>query len=735
MSAVIPTSRITYYWGTPLTPERNLKVDSIDDFLTGYTHQEKSSFQYIKHALDIEIKVDLPQYAQDRAGADSTLINYLRVENIYDLSEETPVYAKAVYYFVLKVTPRAENTIILTCHMDTLNTYKNYVVGARTLIHRQHVDRFKWNTAKTKLLPIIDYVDEGVEAVLYKKREEAIPQFADQNWNLVYRNDDTIAEDAFNPDNPVSAWLCPDYATQADYQASGGLRFTPADLPSGYTFIGYEMNNNTPIYWKINDGTTEQNLWIGRSEWGYNNYYMLIHRTGTTCDVRVYYCAQKQPGQTLPTASPAREYLNISSIEFVCGLDSIKGNNTLDAPLTYPTDSNTTLTNQSSITEYSKAVTDIDRKDARLIKIIKLPFPPSKGILSGGKVSFENNFLYDHGDKLFKLQNESPVFDYTFTSSVSYSPFRHLQGTTLLPTQLALMSMADRQLTDPKIYHSAFYSPKFVYDSFSFEFCLELMDADSWRTNFNYSTSFKIRYVTSSTFNSKFLFIFPEYKLTLSLADYDNVLPVSRNNELPIFNSQYVTYLRTAYRYDLKNVQRTQISSALQGLGSVATGTMSLLKGNPLGFGAAAFGAINAVMAAQRAEDGLKSKLAQMENQAVSVGNADDIDLLMAYTPNGAPSLMEYSVSGKMETALLNLFHYCGYAQETSGIPDETSRVWFNFVQADLEIINPKGTPTWAIAEIKGRYAAGVTILHQREGLVSYDPDQKKENVERALLE
>ena len=85
-----------------------------------------------------------------------------------------------------------------------------------------------------------------------------------------------------------------------------------------------------------------------------------------------------------------------------------------------------------------------------------------------------------------------------------------------------------------------------------------------------------------------------------------------------------------------------------------------------------------------------------------------------------------------MKTALENLFHYCGYAAETSGIPDETSRCWFNFVQADIEILNTNGTPVWAIDEIKGRYGAGLTILHKYNG--AYNPDQDKENVEVSLL-
>lgn len=728
-------SRITLYWGTPLTPERNLKIDEIGDFLAGYTSQTISNFQYIKHALDIEIKVDLTQNEQEMHGSVTEFINYIKVENEYDTG--IPMlpykYAKPVYYFVLKVTPRAEHTILLTCHLDTINSFTEYEVGARTIIHRQHEDRFTWEDDKSSIYRKIDYVDEGISPLLYKTNEEPVAQFIGGNWNIIYRNVDNIDENAFNEVNPITAWLVPDSPVKTKYQSTG-LTFTPDRFPTGYLLIGAEMNGGFSIPFQIGtDPQFERPIQRGA---GVRNAYMLVHRYESRMDIQLIACSSTLKAgdaisgwQSSSSLIWYKQWDNAQSITFNVALEEIKGSRTLASPITYPAATTHTLSGSTATEEFTKGIDDIDRKDSKIVKIISLPYPPAE--LDEDELPyavFKSMFSYDPGDKVFKLNVESPTFDYIFQPRGFGSPFGVFMG-----MEVDIEDDSVRFMDDPKLFNSSFYCAKFVYDSFNYDFIYEFMSGQTWREQVERDSVFNLRFIVSTTFNSKFMFAFPDYFLEKSVSDYDGYLPISRNNELAVFSSQYVTYLRTAYRYDLKNVQRTQLSSALQGLGSAASAGMSLFSRNALGFGAGVFGITNAVLSAQRAEDGLKSKLAQMEAQAVSVGNADDIDLLIAYTKGGQAKMCYYEVSPVMKDALNNLFHYCGYARETSGIPNETSRIHFNFVQADLEIINPTQTPSWAIAEIKQRYSLGVTILHKWNGV--YDPDQKLENWERGLFE
>lgn len=741
-------SSLTLYWGTPLTPARNLKVDDITTFLSSYTSKNIAKYQYIKHALDIEIKVDLSQGQQDLwqvpltpARSKLNFINYLSITNS---NSTTGANEFPVYYFVLKVTPRAEKTIALTCHMDVINTYKGgtpngYELSDRTIIHRQHVDRFKWNEDGDGLIPLVDYVDEGIHPLLVKTPvEEKLPLFAGTCWNLIYRNIDNIDEAAFNQVNPVTAWLVPDSSVQVEFQSSGGLSFQAGDFPSDYTLIDATMNGNTSIFFHIdNDPTYERAIQRGA---GVPNAYMIVYVHGGQMDITLRACSPTlQAGGTLPsgTLTWSHTWTNVTSIKFEVNLASIKGNNTSSVPLTFPATTNTTLTDASTGTEYTKSIEDIDRKDSKIIKIISLPYPPADGFISAGKVYFIRNFYYDHGDKVFKLLNDNGIYDFSanITMESNYTPLSRLE--TIYGIDPDPEEDDFGIVTDPKFQcASEFFRSCFVYDSFVQTFDLERVDVDKWTDNYDLHT-WALKYVVSSTFNSKFMFIFPEYIdcLKYPLVDYEGVLPIARNNELPIFSNQYNNYLRTAYRYDLKNVERSKTTALIQGLSSAGSAIASAFSGNALGFGAGVFGVINAVQGAQRAEEGLKAKIAQLENQATSISQADDIDLLKVYTEGGMPKLTFYEPipNSPMVRAILRLFHFCGYAREDSGIPDETSRIWFNFVQAELEFKNPKETPTWALEEIKNRYAVGVTILHKYSG--EYDPDQTKENWERALIE
>ena len=570
---------------------------------------------------------------------------------------------------------------------------------------------------------VIDPNDEGIHPVLVKTSEALLPQVAGESWNLIYRNDDNIDETAYNQDNPVTCSLVPDHSLPIEYQGGAGA-FAPNDIPSDYTQFPIEKNNGQEYFITYSGNEYHYRLsWLytGGAHWAYLAYIPVLHRSGSVLNIDIREVWKTRGGE-YSYGGPIRTFSGVTGITFVNAPANIYYYNQATDFDGYKSTSNGSLPVGALISSAVKGVTDIDRKDAKLIKIIKLPLPPSPWENTGSGYYF-SGWTYDAGDRIYNLASDTPIFDYKFLSSLD-NPLAYLKGQTLT------IGIADRFMEDPKLKASEFYRPSFVYDSFNFDWALERVDSVEW--NKQAQNKLPIRFVTSSTFNSKFAFIFEDYILKYGLGNYENVLPISRNNELPIFTSQYVNYLRTAYRYDLKNVQRSKVSSAIQGLGAVAGGVMGAFTGNALAVGGAVFGVVNAIMGAQRAEEGLKSKLAQMEAQAVGVGNADDIDLLMAYSNNQA-KLCIYEPLPNMKHALDDLFYYCGYAVEKSGIPNENSRIWFNFVQADMVFYRNKACPDWAIEKLKEKYREGVTILHKFNG--EYNPEQTKENWERALYE
>lgn len=822
-------SRVRLFAGTPLTPARNLKIDSIEDFLPSPLYDDNGDFNYVKHGLDITIKVAMAEYSSDVLTS-ARNANYCAITN-YRTTGSADTWQKTFYYFVTKVEPVAESACRLYLHMDVINTFNgDYSISPSSTIHRQHMDRFvkadyawgepvtasnldlqplgTWSvvndygkhwtatytvssladaevdfisaranamidgnpastfsfsngvftatfdriypgipptmisvffkyrvkeTVSDRIRPIVSYTDEGIVPVLFKTKEDIIPQVAGQSWNLIYRNDDAVDETAYNEDNPVTAWLCGDRVAPVAIQTTTSVVKTYSDFASGYTLIR-PLDN--PIIELAITATDGNHRWVIKdidpadetAKW-----FVAIYRSSTNLSVFLM-SALRSGGVIEYYKYPyAQEISSVSTIEFVNSPEYVMAYVSATQPTNYYVASDTQIAVGGSEDKVVSAITDIDRKDAKLVKIIKLPFPPSLVTLSQeweGCYDFGSAWEYDSGDHILKITTTDPTFDYLIDAEVD-SPM-----TPLALFEDDLDPSATRYLDDPKLLNSAFHKAKFVYDSFAFSFDLELVDADRWIESGSETLPF--RFVTSRTFNSKFGFIFTDYVLKYSLSDYDNVLMVSRNNEVPIFTSQYVNYLRTAYRYDLKNLDRTRTQSALGltgAVGSAGFAVASLASQNYLGavvgFAGAIASAVTAVQSAQKAEDAIAQKKLQLENESASISASDDIDMLMAYS-NNQPKVVYYDVSPLMKTALNNLFHYCGYAVETSGIPDETSRVWFNFVQADIDILNPNNVPTYALDEIKTRYSAGLTVLHKHNGI--YNINQDKENYEVSLL-
>lgn len=246
-----------------------------------------------------------------------------------------------------------------------------------------------------------------------------------------------------------------------------------------------------------------------------------------------------------------------------------------------------------------------------------------------------------------------------------------------------------------------------------------------------YNDKLKVDFVMSSNIVSKFCFLLPQYLLKYSVQDYDNVINVARNNEQVLYTSQYINYLRNGYNYDLKSKQRQEVAGAL-GMGLSVAGLIGSIAltatGAGAGIGAAgivgslaglAGSAVNYAKTVAQNEQNIAQKLSESQNQTVSVHNADDIDLLNAYSGNRA-KLCIYSVTDVMKDALYNMFWYCGYATQEQKIPDVHTRCWFNFLQCDLDVDYWQNVPKDIQEVIKQKFKEGVTFFHEQEIEGSY---------------
>ena len=388
------------------------------------------------------------------------------------------------------------------------------------------------------------------------------------------------------------------------------------------------------------------------------------------------------------------------------------------------------------------SINELDRTQSTLIKIIKIPYTPNDyDILGDGSIVMDSKWKYDELNYRFQLENVNTTKFETKIESDIENPLQKAfycdhSGEEIDPYELR------NDVYESKLYHSEFYQIKFIYDSFSYVFQLEKIDLENTTIN----PKFEFNFIMTTTMNSKFAFMYPWLVYAHSTEDYDNVLPIGRNNEVVIYNSTYLNYLRTAYNYDVKAKERAEIGASI-GTGASVVGTIGGMliatatqSTNPytlpvaLVTGVTAIGVAlaNQINTIAQAEASLETKKWQLQNQAVSVAGSDDVDIMTAYSNNRA-KLVEYKVSQRMKNALFNLFYLTGYTTNENKIPNFYSRTWFNYISMDINVIENKvGIPEEIMSDIKARWKNGVTIYHMRNG--SYDFDQKYENWEVSLL-
>lgn len=823
-------NRWVIFSNTKILPENNFKIDNIDDYLsdcartvlTGDT--AKDSPQYIKHELALNVKIDLSnsQQALDFFKY-SNNINYMAIQNSED--------SLPVYYFVLKKTWISSQCISLVLKMDTINTFRddpdpispsiktrnNYRISNRTLVNREHKDRFTRiipedfigelnpnnltgftevsyarydvvftiklprflgyevsveitnpsyevisesdfydnytqeliitlrvgtygqdpddmtadiKVSATSLGPVyrkIDLYSEGLTPILYKEdKQEIIDEAESHTWYLIYKNENEPDESL---NNPLNCFLCAETPLTVtgltstfslDTSLAEGIRYIIFANDGNFTFT-YTGDNKT-VSFKASDLIYQ------------------LHCYSLACMIYIDNAKLHIDLLVFIDKSQIKIFDNIIPVTIPCDTVEINGASfiykntsaTIDSSWSEFSFKNNADTEEVDIIDHNEVtilgIDSVDRTDSRLIKIISLPYCPVE--FKSGKLG-NGEFELDNTEVLAKLKNLNTKFlnDLNFVSDI-FSPLDTIDLTGKTTSDLR------DDFFESKLFHSDYYQPKFVYDSFGFVFQLEKMTSKEF--NFNvFSVNFKM----TSTLNSRFLFEFPQYVCEgLEGQDYNNILPVARNNEEVIYNVQYLNYLRTGYNYDVKTKNRQEatsiIGTVLSGVGSIVsfassavTGGVGIAAGVTLAT-ATATQVINTVNTVAQSEQNLEAKQEQLRRQASSVNGSDDVDLMSYYTGNKA-KLVLYKISPKMRKALGDLFHYTGYVSGEMKKPDLNTRVWFNFISMDLQFEEVRNIPDSCLADLVDRYKQGVTVLHRHNN--TYDFERIKENWEVSL--
>lgn len=791
--------RIIIYKNCKIQPNKNFKVDYLSSYLdTLQTANRKVSghavpyvSEWMKHDLKLTYKMTLKQSAttyQDQVltttFASDMNYNYLEAVN-YDTptNSETKIATSKVFYFIKAKRWKSESCIELDLEMDVINSLiDNYIDGQsslelsdKTMILRQHKDRWQNGLSPELSLPVIDLYSEAINPVLFKTEEANLYEITSDSavitgsFYLIYRSQE-VDQDTGEAKGQIDILLCADEEIVVNVSSIGGYNgeLTWKDMDNNsYDMLVYAddspQNTATEVSFKVvkNNGQEEtktfkisslnQAIFLSQKEAAIGT----ISASGFTATTTYRYTGwtnkrfenfQFKHLMKVREVSPSAQYSDMTST-YISSLNS--------------TDK---IDNFIGISGTIASIGSIDRTDPRLLKIIKLPYRPiefdvdNNGVLtsipSGWELatnlpnSFPTMLKYVSTDTTKALSH----FLTFWSDNEEYeTPFDIVRASNLTDVKGNLIPKSAEYET--KLHNSEFYLQKFVYDSFSYSIRAELLEGD------DPPFSLQGKYSVSLTMSSKFMFqLFPfrvfdeeewtlrygDFKLKLDVSDYSGLVYVVRNNELPIFNSAYMNYIRTGYNFDVKTRNRQLASNIIGGGLSIAGAVVSAAAGGPFGIatgvGLAISGAsffTKAVMNTAQNDQNIAQKLKEAEMQGVNIAGADDVDLLSEYAYDNKARLIKYEVSPKMKEALFDLFHYTGYVAGFQAIPDTASRLWFNFVQAQPVFTNMQNFPQAWIEELFKRYNEGITFLHRQgwENDYLWDFEQQYENWETSLRE
>lgn len=719
--------------------ESNKIIEGFEDYaLTEPNYFEvlytSDTFQYFKFETLTSIKINYSQYLQDYVN--NTNLLYVRIKN----NEENSI---PFYFFVRKATPLSQATIKLDLRCDSINTYtkenSTFTISSKTKINREHSDRFyqtpiSSNTYARKISPL----SENISPLLYKKNDNKIEYPIlypyNCNWYLAYA---TSLELDSSDRNPMTCIIVNelDSTQYPSSKAITDLRDVD-DLSYPYYYIITYRNNVGGKFYYLNNGTQSSlNLYDGTTTPS-GVFYIVIYSNGTQVIVKDY---------TTSTLNNKLELYDVGEIDGFYLSNSSDGVNTQiymlskSVQLPQKVDNNefygwlqrNAVLIDTTINE-KIGVNKIDKASSNLVKIIKLPYPPFDFSVSSGVINISN--ASDFKDKIGTIE---AIPSTEFESSLSIAPtnYASLQN-NLFKTITPTLTQARDTANESQMFHSDLYQLKFYYDSFGKVIPLESIQSDGMTMSTNV-----IKFKPSNTCNSRFCFYFETFDTYAYLKneDFAGYLTLARNNEELIYNNNYVNYLRSGYNFDVKTKNRQEainwIKTGASLIGSIAsfalsgaTGGASILAGIGLGLSTITSLA-STIVATQNANDSLSNKINQLQQQATSVSNADDVNLMQYYCGNRLHSSI-YEPSTEMKSLLNDFFYYFGIVKNYYGVPNTDSRVWFNFLSCELKFASIKNIPQDAIDDIVSKYNEGVTFMHYNQSLDEFDFNQVRENYE-----
>ena len=714
------TSKLILY-NTNITPDRNCLVDDFTTYLSNCLQSEIDNFQYQKIQMNMKIKIENAQtYFPENA------FNYVGIKN----SDGNKTY----YYFVIG-EPRwlSANTTELTLYMDTINTFSgNLTWTSKTHVTRQHKDRY-YKDSKTvdgSFVYVEKYIDdynEGISPVKYLSYEQMIVNDKiNMNWYLIYRNKEAVSA---NTIVPVECQCCGSVPFTINLAQNG---IDPKNVPQDTSILVLASDNANDFTYTTAGGTVYT---LGKEQ-VYKALLLVKEKNDSFSVVGI----TKDGGITNKDFEASRTTIVLTDQTLVCHQfnnkvipRSIDYDDAVTMVAQQPNDTYTI----GDVTGALKSIDDVDKTDTKLVKIIKMPYAPFEISLTRNNLDLPKGWKLVNG---FLVPNDLGMEFITTVGVAAMATGRavfqksNLQNYKTITAQ-SLYNERPNQV-EPKLLHSAFHTEKYLYDNFDKELLLERYIPNNDPVD---KVVIKFKQSNNISSNSLFDFSFPDgtYK---KISLYDNYLNVNRTNELALYNSDYLNYIRNGYNYDRKVLVQQKATNLLGAGLSAASSILSLaFSSNPItaavgiSFVSQTFTSIiNTLNQSISSEAAIQQKLENYKDRAASVSNTTDLDLLSYYNGNRL-WLTREDISDSLRDGIYNLFRLTGYGCDKYEVPVTDTRVWYNYIQCSPNIDEAQ----WLygkdiLDDIKSRYQTGVTRYHAVDG--EYDWNQEKENFETWLV-
>ena len=599
------TSTIKFYKNDLLRVDKNFMYSErkessyFETFLNKSLKKTIDNFQYIKHGLDISIKVKEAQTDLYNKATTNLPYNYVSIKN----SDSDRIY----YYYIVSGTWRSSNCIQYELSMDTIATFWDTIQTSMTdksTVVREHRDRFYKVTGALRegslLIRKIDPVSEGIQVANKVMTQDKIINDINTStnvnkWYLIYRTE--VNKDNLS-DVPIKCYLCADKSIKFNTNNNFVVNFKTSELNKDYTYYLVDTLSNksatelASVTYNPQEGTSPVTYTLGSK---------MTSPDTTMKVIRIFYESNKwkiQPMRYTGGGTTQYEYYSTGSGTFE--INDTKNElifNNLNLGFIHKsqiitTDYYTILSYCDEDPVFGQQITvdgidSVDRTMSNLNTIIELPYCATNDIIFVSSTQLYNynsdNWEYNYYNLQFKLKNMNTEFYRNIQQSYNIPDMVY----NIIGDEISSFSTNQNKL-ESKIYHSDFSQLKYVYDSFSIN-----VDRERFNISGDLTTgpTYDIDFKQSNNITSNLLFRVQdnqdaEYK---KITDNENILLATRNNEVTIYQDAYINYMRTGYNYDKKtqSIQDKQqilgvLSSALQSAVSMGTNIGSIIAGSKI---------------------------------------------------------------------------------------------------------------------------------------------------------